>query len=59
MAELIAMTPTTATGCAEVLRHVNAFMAEAGFSLFEDWRDDIKEPGTTLLSRIADALDQV
>jgi hypothetical protein len=58
MAELTAMTPATVAGCAEVLRDVDAFIADAGVSLFENWRDDLKEPGTTLLSRIADALDQ-
>jgi hypothetical protein len=59
MVNLIEMTPTTAAGCAAVLRQVEQFLAWSGAEpLFDSWCDAFKNPGATLLGRIADALDR-
>jgi len=56
--EEITARPTTAAGCAAILRHVEQYEATLHpEGLFSDWRDDIASAGRNLLSRIATALE--
>jgi len=59
MAEILAMTPTTAAGCIAMLRYLGEFMqnSENECAPFHDWEEHLSEPAATLLSRIAAALD--
>jgi hypothetical protein len=52
------MTPTTIAGCAAMLRHVAEYAAAYNQNLLEGYRADVKEPASTLLIRIAAALDR-
>jgi hypothetical protein len=57
-ADLVAMTPTTAAGCAAMLRHLESHEAAyCGSGLFDNCNDRVRLPGKDLLSRIAYALD--
>jgi hypothetical protein len=59
MVNLLEMTPTTAAGCAAMLRQVEQFLVWSGAEpLFNSWCDAFKDPGATLLGRIADTLDR-
>jgi hypothetical protein len=59
LADILAMTPTTAAGCIAMLRYLGAHMkdSENGCAPFYGWTNKLSEPGKTLLSRIAAALD--
>jgi hypothetical protein len=59
LAEILAMTPTTAAGCIAMLNYLGAHMenSENGCAPFHGWTKKLSEPAETLLSRIAAALD--
>jgi hypothetical protein len=54
---LLAMTPQTVAGCVAMLRSVQSFSDYHDAHLFDTWCGPVSEPGATLLSRIADALE--
>jgi hypothetical protein len=55
---LVSMTPTTAAGCAAMLRYIEAHEAENGRGLIEDATDGVlRNPAASLLSRIATTLE--
>ena len=60
LAELLRMTPTTIAGCAAMMRWIEAYgRDEANQSnLFHDWDDPWSEPGSTLLGRLAAAIEK-
>jgi hypothetical protein len=60
LAELLRMTPTTIAGCAAMMRWIETYTRdEANHShLFYDWNDSWSEPGSTLLGRLAAAIDK-
>ena len=59
LAELLRMTPTTIAGCVAMLRWIETYSCdEANNSYpFSDWEDRWSEPGSTLLGRLAKALE--
>ena len=59
LAELLRMTPTTIAGCVAMLRWIETYSCdEANNSYpFSDWEDRWSEPGSTLLGRLATALE--
>ena len=60
LAELLRMTPTTIAGCAAMMRWIETYSRnEANQShLFHDWDDPWSEPGSTLLGRLAGAIEK-
>ena len=60
LAELLRMTPTTLAGCAAMLRWLETYSRdEANESYpFHDWDDPWSEPGSTLLGRLAAAIER-
>ena len=58
LAKLLAMTPTTVAGCAAMLRHIAEYLAAYERAPFKEWRSDLEEPGSTLLTRIAATLER-
>ena len=60
LAELLRMTPTTIAGCAAMMRWIETYTRdEANHShLFYDWDDPWSEPGSTLLGRLAAAIEK-
>jgi hypothetical protein len=57
LADLVAMTPTTVAGCAALLSYIEEFeLNNDQAPLFANFTDDLMEPGSTLLSRIAAVL---
>ena len=59
LAELLRMMPTTSAGCAAMMRWIETYSRdEANHSYpFYDWEDRLSEPGSTLLGRLATALE--
>ena len=59
LAELLRMMPTTIPGCVALLRWIETYSCdEANNSYpFSDWEDRWSEPGSTLLGRLATALE--
>ena len=59
LAELLRMTPTTIAGCAAMMRWIEMYSRdEANESYpFHDWDNPWSEPGSTLLGRLATALE--
>ncbi len=59
LAELLRMTPTTIAGCVAMLRWIETYSCdEVNNSYpFSDWEDRWSEPGSTLLGRLAKALE--
>ncbi len=60
LAELLRTTPTTIAGCAAMMRWIETYSRdEANHShLFYDWDDPWSEPGSTLLGRLAGAIEK-
>jgi len=60
LADLLRMTPTTIAGCVAMLRWIETYSRdEANHShLFQDWDDPWSEPGSTLLGRLAGAIEK-
>jgi DNA-binding GntR family transcriptional regulator len=60
LAELLRMMPTTIAGCAAIMRWIETYSRdEANHSyLFYDWEDRLSEPGSTLLGRLAAAIER-
>ena len=60
LAELLRMTPTTIAGCAAMMRWIETYTrADENHShLFYDWDDPWSEPGSTLLGRLAGAIEK-
>jgi hypothetical protein len=60
LAELLRMTPTTSAGCAAMMRWIETYSRnEANQShLFHDWDDPWSEPGSSLLGRLAAAIEK-
>ena len=54
------MTPTTIAGCAAMMRWIETYSSdEANHSyLFYDWEDRLSEAGSTLLGRLAAAIER-
>ena len=60
LAALLRMTPTTSAGCAAMMRWIETYSRdEANHSHpFYDWEDRFSEPGSTLLGRLAAAIER-
>ena len=59
LAELLRMTPITIAGCVAMMRWIETYSCdEANNSYpFSDWADPWSEPGSTLLGRLATAIE--
>ena len=60
LAELLKMTPTTIAGCAAMMRWIETYTRDDANNshLFCDWDDPWSEPGSTLLGRLAGAIEK-
>ena len=60
LAELLRMTPTTIAGCAAMMRWIETYTRDDANNshLFCDWDDPWSEPGSTLLGRLAGAIEK-
>ena len=60
LAELLRMMPTTSAGCAAMMRWIETYTrADENHShLFYDWDDPWSDPGSTLLGRLAGAIEK-
>ena len=60
LAELLAMTPTTAAGCAAMMQHIEAYLHQEATGgqgqLFHEWTEECSESAATLLGRLAAVL---
>ena len=60
LAELLAMTPTTAAGCAAMMQHIEAYLHEEAAGgegqLFHEWTEKCSESAASLLGRLAAVL---
>ena len=59
LAELLRMTPTTIGGCVAILRWIETYSGDDAnnSNLFSDWSDPWAELGSTLLGRLATAVE--
>jgi len=60
LAELLRMMPTTIAGCAAMIPWIETYSRdETNHSYpFYDWEDRLSEPGSTLLGRLAAAIER-
>jgi len=60
LAELLRMMPTTSAGCAAMMRWIETYTRDDANNshLFCDWDDPWSEPGSTLLGRLAGAIEK-
>jgi len=60
LAKLLRMTPTTIAGCAAMMRWIETYTRDDANNshLFCDWDDPWSEPGSTLLGRLAGAIEK-
>ena len=60
LAKLLRMTPTTIAGCAAMMRWIETYTRDDDnhSHLFCDWDDPWSEPGSTLLGRLAGAIEK-
>ena len=60
LAKLLRMTPTTIAGCAAMMRWIETYTRDEANQghLFYDWNDQWSEPGSTLLGRLAAAIEK-
>ena len=58
--ELLKMTPRTIAGCAAMMRWIETYTRDEDnpSHLFYDWDDPWSEPGSTLLGRLAAAIEK-
>ncbi len=56
--DLLAMSPATVAGCIAMLRCLDSFGNHLDAHLFDDWHAPISGPASSLLRRVADALEQ-